>query len=118
MLNANNVLESKIEGNTRAATGIKKKETNVEARKIQEKIRQDWLQKPNLTETELEYLNNYYYDDNYYYCEECDTIDDKSNWFWYDDDEYTDYLHIKCNKDKYLEQQKNLRLVGASEGNS
>ena len=31
-------------------------------------------------------------------------IDSDNNWFWYDDDEYTDYLHIKCNKDKYSEQ--------------
>ena len=76
----------------------------METREIREKIRQDWLQKPNLTGTELEYLNNYYYDDDYYYCEECDMIDSSDNWFWYDDDKYTDYLHIKCNKDKYLEQ--------------
>ena len=76
----------------------------METREIRERIRKDWLQKPNLTETELEYLNNYYYDDDYYYCEECDMIDSDSNWFWYDDDEYTDYLHIKCNKDKYLKQ--------------
>ena len=87
----------------------------METREIREKIRQDWLQKPNLTGTELEYLNNYYYDDDYYYCEECDMIDDKANWFWYDDDKYTDYLHIKCNKDKYLEQGKNPRLVGTEE---
>ena len=78
----------------------------METREIQERIKKEWLQKPNLTETELEYLNNYFYDDNYYYCEECDTIDGDDNWFWYDGDEYTDYLHIKCNKDKYLEQQK------------
>ena len=71
----------------------------METREIREKIKKDWLQKPNLTETELEYLNNYYYDD-YYYCEECDMIDSNDNWFWYDDDKYTDYLHIKCNKDK------------------
>ena len=78
-------------------------ETKMETREIREKIRQDWLQKPNLTETELEYLNNYYYTD-YMYCEECDKIAPDSDWFWYDDDEYTDYLHIKCNKDKYSEQ--------------
>ena len=88
-----------------------KKETKMETREIREKIRQEWLQKPNLTGTELEYLKNYYYDDNYYYCEECDMIDSNDNWFWYDDDKYTDYLHIKCNKDKYLEQQKNLRFT-------
>ena len=85
------------------ATGMME-ETKMETREIREKIRQDWLQKPNLTGTELEYLNNYYYDDNYYYCEECDMIDSNDNWFWYDDDKYTDYLHIKCNKDKYSEQ--------------
>ena len=45
-----------------------------------------------------------FYDDDYYYCEDCDMIDSDDNWFWYDDDEYTDYLHIKCNKDKYSEQ--------------
>ena len=78
----------------------------METREIREKIKKDWLQKPNLTETELEYLNNYFYDDDYYYCEDCDMIDSDDNWFWYDDDEYTDYLHIKCNKDKYLEQEK------------
>ena len=88
----------------------------METREIREKIRQEWLQKPNLSETELEYLNNYYYDDDYYYCEECDAIDSDDNWFWYDGDEYTDYLHIKCNKDKYLEQEKNPRLVGVSGG--
>lgn len=76
----------------------------MEAREIREKIRKDWLQKPNLTGTELEYLNNYFYDENYSYCEECDTIDSDDNWFWYDGDKYTDYLHIKCNKDKYSEQ--------------
>ena len=43
-----------------------KKETKMETREIREKIRQDWLQKPNLTEAELEYLNNYDYDDDYY----------------------------------------------------
>ena len=79
-------------------------ETKMETREIREKIKKDWLQKPNLTETELEYLNNYFYDDDYYYCEDCDMIDSDDNWFWYDDDESTDYLHIKCNKDKYLEQ--------------
>ena len=42
-------------------------------------------------------------------------IDSNGNWFWYDDDEYTDYLHIKCNEDKYLEQEKTPRLVGAEE---
>lgn len=68
-----------------------------------EQIRKDRLKKPDLSETLLEYLNNYFYDD-YSYCEECDMIDHDSNWFWYDDDEYTDYLHIKCNKDKYLEK--------------
>ena len=103
MPNTNNALESKIEGYTKATTGIKK-EAKMDAREIREKIRKDWLQKPNLTGTELEYLNNYYYDGNYFYCEECDMIDHDSNWFWYDDDEYTDYLHIKCNKDKYSEQ--------------
>ena len=50
------------------------------------------------------YDSDYYYDDDYSYCEECDMIDSDDNWFWYDDDEYTDYLHIKCNKDKYSEQ--------------
>ena len=80
------------------------KEKIMKAREIQEEIKKDWLQKPNLTGTELEYLNNYFYDGNYFYCEECDMIDHDSNWFWYDDDKYTDYLHIKCNKDKYLEQ--------------
>ena len=103
MPNANNALESKIEAYTKAAPGMTK-EKNMKAREIREKVRQDWLQKPKISETELEYLNNYYYDDDYYYCEECDMIDSDSNWFWYDDDEYTDYLHIKCNKDKYLEQ--------------
>ncbi|MDO5793476.1 MAG: hypothetical protein Q4Q00_04675 [Turicibacter sp.] len=103
MPNENNALESKIEAYTKAATGMTK-EKNMKAREIQEKIRKDWLQKPNLTGTELEYLNNYFYDGNYFYCEECDMIDHDSNWFWYDDDEYTDYLHIKCNKDKYSEQ--------------
>ena len=39
----------------------------MKAREIQEKIKKEWLQKPNLTETELEYLNNYFYDDDYYY---------------------------------------------------
>ena len=76
----------------------------METREIREKIGQEWLQKPNLTGTELEYLNNYYYDDDYYYCEECDMIDSNDNWFWYDGDKYTDYLHIKCNKHKYSEQ--------------
>ena len=33
-------------------------------------------------------------------------IDINDNWFWYDDDEYTDYLHIKGNNDKYLDQEK------------
>jgi hypothetical protein len=75
----------------------------MEAKERLEQIRQDWLNQPNLTDTLKEYLNNYYYDD-YSYCEECDMIDHDSNWFWYDGDEYTDYLHIKCNKDKYLEQ--------------
>ena len=75
----------------------------MEAKERLEQIRKDWLQKPGLSETLLEYLNNYYYDD-CSYCEECDMIDHDSNWFWYDDDEYTDYLHIKCNKDKYSEQ--------------
>ena len=84
----------------------KKEGNKMKTREIREKIRQDWLQKPNLSGTELEYLNNYYYDDDYYYCEECDMIDNNDNWFWYDDDKYTDYLHIKCNKDKYLEQEK------------
>ena len=78
----------------------------METREIRERIRREWLQKPNLTGTELEYLNNYYYDDDYYYCEECDMIDSNDNWFWYDGDKYTDYLHIKCNKDKYSEQEK------------
>ena len=110
MPDANNALESKIEALYGGATGMKK-ETKMETREIREKIRQDWLQKPNLTGTELEYLNNYYYDDDYYYCEECDMIDSNDNWFWYDDDKYTDYLHIKCNKDKYLEQEKNLRFT-------
>ena len=81
------------------ATGMIE-ETKMETREIREKIRQDWLQKPNLSETELEYLNNYFYDDDYYYCEECDMIDSNDNWFWYDDDEYTDYLHVRGNKDK------------------
>lgn len=75
----------------------------MEAKEIMEKLRQDWLKNPNLTETELEYLNNYYYTD-YMYCEECDKIAHDSDWFWYDGDEFTDYLHIDCNKDKYLEQ--------------
>ena len=75
----------------------------METKEIMEQLRQDWLKNPNLTETELEYLNNYYYKD-YTYCEECDMIAPNSDWFWYDDDEYTDYLHIKCNKDKYEEQ--------------
>ena len=105
MPDANNALESKIEGYTEITTGMME-ETKMETREIREKIRQEWLQKPNLTGTELEYLNNYYYDDDYYYCEECDMIDSNDNWFWYDGDKYTDYLHIKCNKDKYLEQEK------------
>lgn len=75
----------------------------MEAKEIMERLRQDWLKNPNLTETELEYLNNYYYTD-YTYCEECDKIAPNSDWFWYDDDEFTDYLHIDCNKEKYLEQ--------------
>ena len=75
----------------------------MEAKEKLEQIRKDWLKKPDLSETLLEYLNNYFYED-YSYCEECDMIDHDSNWFWYDDDEYTDYLHIKCNKDKYFEQ--------------
>ena len=75
----------------------------METKEIMEQLRQDWLKNPNLTETELEYLNNYYYTD-YAYCEECDKIAPNSDWFWYDGDEYTDYLHIKCNKDKYSEQ--------------
>lgn len=75
----------------------------MEVTELLEQIRKDWLKKPDLSETLLEYLNNYFYDD-YLYCEECDMIDHDSNWFWYDDDNYTDYLHIKCNKDKYLEQ--------------
>ena len=75
----------------------------METKEIMEQLRQDWLKNPNLTETELEYLNNYYYKD-YTYCEECDMIDSNDNWFWYDGDKYTDYLHIKCNEDKYEEQ--------------
>lgn len=77
----------------------------MEAKEIAEQLRQDWLKNPNLTETELEYLNNYYYTD-YAYCEECDKIVPNSDCFWYDGDEFTDYLHIDCNKDKYLEQEK------------
>ena len=103
MPNANNALESKIDAYTKTTTEMME-ETKMEAREIREKIRKDWLQKPNLTGTELEYLNNYYYDDNYYYCEECDMIDSEDSWFWYDGDKYTDYLHIKCNEDKYSEQ--------------
>lgn len=75
----------------------------METKEIMEKLRQDWLKNPNLTETELDYLNNYYYTD-HTYCEECDKIAPNSDWFWYDGDEFTDYLHIDCNKDKYLEQ--------------
>ena len=105
MPDANNALESKIKAYTKITTGMKK-ETKMETREIREKIRKEWLQKPNLTGTELEYLNNYFYDENYSYCEECDMIDSDDNWFWYDGDKYTDYLHIKCNKDKYLEQEK------------
>ena len=105
MPDANKALESKIEAYTKITTRMKK-ETKIETREIREKIRKEWLQKPNLTGTELEYLNNYFYDENYSYCEECDMIDSDDNWFWYDGDKYTDYLHIKCNKDKYSEQEK------------
>lgn len=75
----------------------------MEVKERMEEIRKAWLEKPNLSETLKEYLNDYFYED-YSYCEECDMIDRDINWFWYDDDEYTDYLHVKCNKDKYLEQ--------------
>ena len=30
--------------------------------------------------------------------------------FWYDDDEYTDYLHIKCNEDKYMESKQETQI--------
>lgn len=81
--------------------------TKMEVKQKLEQLRQEWLNQPHLTDTLKEYLTEYFYDD-YSYCEQCDKIASDSDWFWYEDEDYTDYLHIDCNEDKYLEQQKNL----------
>lgn len=81
--------------------------TKMEVKQKLEQLRQEWLNQPHLTDTLKEYLIEYFYDD-YSYCEQCDKIASDSDWFWYEGEDYTDYLHIDCNEDKFLEQQKNL----------
>ena len=81
--------------------------TKMEVKQKLEQLRQEWLNQPHLTDTLKEYLTEYFYDD-YSYCEQCDKIASDSDWFWYEGEDYTDYLHVGCNEDKCLEQQKNL----------
>lgn len=77
----------------------------MEVKRRLEQLRQEWLNQPNLTDTLKEYLNEYFYDD-YSYCEQCDKIASDSDWFWYEGEDYTDYLHIDCNEDKFYETIK------------
>ena len=74
-----------------------------------EELRLEALKNKQLTPTEKEYFEEHFYE-NVSYCERCDSIDDDSNWFWYDGEEYTDYLHIKCNKDKYMESKQETQI--------
>lgn len=74
-----------------------------------EELRLGALKNKQLTPTQKEYFEDHFYE-NVSYCEQCDSIDDDSNWFWYDGEEYTDYLHIKCNKDKYMESKQETQI--------
>jgi folate-dependent tRNA-U54 methylase TrmFO/GidA len=74
-----------------------------------EELRLEALKNKKLTPTQREYFEEHFYE-NVSYCEQCDTIDTDLNWFWYDGDEYTDYLHIKCNKDKYMKSKQETEI--------
>lgn len=74
-----------------------------------EELRLEALKNKQLTPTQKEYFEDHFYE-NVSYCEQCDSIDDDSNWFWYDGEEYTNYLHIKCNKDKYMESKQETQI--------
>lgn len=74
-----------------------------------EELRIEALKNKNLTQTQREYFEEHFYE-NVSYCEQCDSIDSDLNWFWYDGEEYTDYLHIKCNKEKYMESKQETQI--------
>lgn len=54
------------------------------------------------TDVEKEYYKEHYYEDKSY-CEACDSIVEDGDFFWYDTEENTDYLHIDCHLDEYKE---------------
>ena len=74
-----------------------------------EELRLEALKNKKLTPTQREYFEEHFYE-NVSYCEQCDSIDTDLNWFWYDGDEYTDYLHIKCNKEKYMKSKRETQI--------
>ena len=74
-----------------------------------EELRLEALKNKKLTPTQKEYFEEHFYE-NVSYCEQCDSIDADFNWFWYDGEEYTDYLHIKCNEKKYIKSKQETQI--------